>query len=105
MQLARRAEHADLVATVRFRTEAEGGRKTIPEDSLNAILTVGERNFDVRLTCANSGVAPGREAVVRIDFLEPRIAREFVSPGQTFTLRDWRVIADGRVEHIDFRQS
>ncbi|HEX8663201.1 MAG TPA: hypothetical protein VF744_04145 [Beijerinckiaceae bacterium] len=103
MHLARRAEQADLVATVRFRTEAEGGRKTAPtKDSLSAIMTVGRRNFDVRLQLANQKPVPGQEAVILINFLNPRAAREFIKAGQRFTLRDWRVIAEGTVDRADF---
>jgi hypothetical protein len=102
MHLARKAEQADLVATVRFRTETEGGRKTAPRNSLSAIMTVEDHNFDVRLQLAKQGVLPGRETVVLINFLNPHVAREFIKAGQRFTLRDWRVIAEGTINRADF---
>jgi hypothetical protein len=102
MQLAGRAEQADLLATVRFRTEAEGGRKTAPPaHSLSAIMSVGERDFDVRLRFSNR-ITPGQQAVVSITFLDPDVARAFVKVGQSFTLRDWRVIAEGTVKSTNF---
>lgn len=103
MQLARKAKHADLVATLRFRTEAEGGRTSeLPTNHLNAILTIGERNFDVRLQLSGASILPGQTSVVSMNFLDPDGARRFVRVGQDVTLRDYRVIAEGKVESADF---
>jgi hypothetical protein len=65
-------------------------------------MTVGEQNFDVRLQFPKSIPTPGRETLVPINFLNPDLAREHIRAGQRFTLRDWRVIAEGSVTSAEF---
>ena len=103
MELARRAEPPDVIATVTFRSPTEGGREgVLRPDPLRVIMTVGDRNFDVRLHLSRRAVRPGQETSASIYFLNPDSAREYIKAGQRFTLRDWRVIADGRVERAEF---
>jgi hypothetical protein len=103
MELARRAEHPDVIATVTFRPPADGGREAaLPHGPLRVIMTVGDRNFDVRLHLSRQALPPGRETAASIYFLNPHSAREYIKSGQRFTLRDWRVIADGMIERAEF---
>lgn len=92
----------DVIAKIRLLPTSEGGRTgATPEDRFNCIMTIGEKNFDVRLDLHRTGaLRPGQEAIVPVSFYDPEFAKNFIQAGQGFKLREARVIGDGFIEEV-----
>jgi hypothetical protein len=92
----------DLIAKVTLLPTSQGGRRgPTPSDLQNCIMTIGDRNFDVRLHLDRIGpLRPGQAAVVYISFLDPEFAKGFVTEGVPFKLREAKVIGAGIIEEL-----
>lgn len=97
-------QFADIVATVNlFPTEAGGRRGPTPDGKFNCLMTINEKNFDVRLHLEKTGkLLPGQTAKVPISFLDLEYAQKYCSIGTKFLLRELNVIGDGVIDEILF---
>ena len=93
---------ADIVATVRFYADDEGGRqKLTPPDKFGCLLELDGEYFDCRLLLSGIGaVWPGRRVFVPIKFLLPQLILPRLKPGVRFHLREAETIAEGVVEQM-----
>ena len=92
----------DIIAKIRFRTTAEGGRNgPILTDTLRGMFVLGSEVFDCLLMLGEIGtVHLGETVTVPMRFLVADLLRGRLEPGSKFHLRDYRVIADGEVESV-----
>jgi hypothetical protein len=92
----------DIIATVRFLSTDEGGRKSAtPSSRFGCIFTFKDKNFDCFLLLNDVGeVMPGDKIRVPIAFLYPELLKHELHVGDCFTLRELRIIAEGQVEEI-----
>lgn len=95
-------ESPDIIATIRFRTTAEGGRNgPILTDTLRCMMVFGPEVFDCLLMLQQVGnVQLGEIVTVPMRFLVADLLRGKLKPGDKFYLRDYRVIADGEVKSV-----
>jgi hypothetical protein len=95
----------DLIAKIRLLPSSQGGRLgPTRADKHYCIMVVGDRNLDVRLYLDQIGpLRPGHEAVVPIGFVDPQFAKQFVTEGTAFKLRELRIIGEGVVQELRLR--
>lgn len=95
-------DDADILASLRFRTSEEGGRKSAPpRDVFRCIFTIHGRNFDCGLLLKGLPTFKlGDTISAQVVFLDPQTVRSVIKVGDEFTLREDRIIAEGRIEEI-----
>lgn len=95
---------ADIVAIVRLKSTAEGGRAgPTPSDKWSCLFVVADLTLDCRLLLTSIGsLKPGDVATVPIAFLSPELARQSVGVGTRFTLRESREVGEGEVLTVDY---
>jgi translation elongation factor EF-Tu-like GTPase len=89
----------DIVADVRFFSTEEGGRESpIPQQRYGCIFTYQNENFSCFPMIPNNvQVCPGDKVTLEIKFLYPNLIKPKLKVGDKFTLRESRVIAEGKV--------
>ena len=92
----------DVSAEIKLYSTAEGGLKNpvfLPK--VGCILTYKGENFSCFLLLPeDSKVFPGDKTILPIKFLYPDLIKSNLKVGDTFTLKDYRVIADGKIVEI-----
>jgi hypothetical protein len=94
----------DIIASVRLLSTDEGGRKSpIVASAFGCIFEhEGEAN-DCRLLLDGKGdVWPGQQLSVPIKFLCPELVRPRIRIGDSFLLREGKVIGRGTIEEVTF---
>jgi hypothetical protein len=92
----------DIIASVRFYSTEEGGRRVPTSPKLfKCPLDFEGEKFDCGLHLEQSGpLSPGSNATVPITFLFPDLIKPRLKVGSPFTLWEMRTIAEGVVEQI-----
>jgi hypothetical protein len=86
-----------------FPTDAGGRRGQTPDKKFNCLMTIDEKNFDVRLHLESIGaISPGQTVKVPISFLDRELAKKYCSVGRKFLLREVSTIGDGVIDEIAF---
>ena len=95
---------ADIIATVNlFPTDAGGRRGPTPDEKFNCMMTIDQKNFDVRLHLHGIGsISPGQTATVPISFFDRENARKYCSVGKKFLLREINTIGEGVIDEMAF---
>ena len=98
----RTVSDADIIARVRLYESSKGGRMgPTPADRFGCVLVVGGSAFDCRLVLSGVGALhPGQSATVPIKLLNPELARDVLSTGRRFLLRDGGVVGEGEVKAV-----
>jgi hypothetical protein len=93
---------ADIIASVQFYSQAEGGRvSATPTNHLGCIFEYEGENFECRLLLEDIGpVAPGVEAVIPIRFLRPDLVKHRLHVGSHFKLREMKPIGEGVIQTV-----
>jgi hypothetical protein len=93
---------ADIIASIRFYTKAEGGRQQAPSDRLfRCPLEFEDEKFDCGLYFNECDpFSLGTWVMVPIEFLSPGLIKPRLAVGSRFTLWEIRTIAEGVVEQI-----
>lgn len=95
---------ADIIATVNLFSTDKGGRcGPTPNEKFNCLMTIDEKNFDVRLHLEGIGsISPGQTVRVPVSFLDREHAKKYCSVGKKFLLREITTIGDGIIDEIVF---
>jgi hypothetical protein len=89
---------AEAVIEVRFKTTAEGGRRTdIVGYIYGCPLSVDGKKFDCRMVLDGKTLKLGETYELLVEFLWPDLALPELSPGKDISLWEGREIATGRV--------
>ena len=90
----------DIIALVELTPSDQGGREgPTPDCKFGCIMVVNGQNHDVRMRL-DRPFAPGTSRRVGLDFLAPDLALAHVKVGDTFTLRESRLIGFGVVQLV-----
>jgi hypothetical protein len=102
MSLTLTKSQAHIIASLRFYSSDEGGRKTpTPAHRFGCIFSFEGENFDCFLLVKQTGpIKPGDTVKAPIVFLYPELIKDRLHIGNHFTLRELHPIAAGRVEEI-----
>lgn len=92
----------DISAEIKLYPTAKGGlENSVFLPKVGCILTYKDENFSCFLLLPkDSQVFPGDRTTLPIKFLYPDLIKPNLKIGDAFTLRDYRVIADGTVVEI-----
>jgi hypothetical protein len=94
----------DIVANINFRNPIDGGRNgPTPNNFFNCIFSFQEKNYDCRLLLEEGigSINPGDTVkYVPIVFFRPDLIKGLLKIGDTFSLRESRIIAEGRIVNI-----
>jgi hypothetical protein len=92
----------DIIASVRFYSPEEGGRKgSTPPHMFRCPLEFEGNKFDCGLHLEKVGpLAPGTTATVPITLLFPALIKPRLKVGSRFTLWEMGTIAEGVVEQV-----
>jgi len=91
--------HPEVVIEIRFKTTAEGGRKSsVFRDNYSCPLLVGGEAFDCRIEIENPPLELGRTYELPVQFLSPDLALPLLRPGTPVTLWEGREIATGLIK-------
>ena len=95
---------ADIIATVQFIPTDKGGRKSpVVRPVFGCIFEHGGECNDCGLLINDQGdVWPGQKITVPIFFLRPDLGRSRIQVGDSFQLREDKVIARGTIDQIVF---
>jgi hypothetical protein len=93
----------DIIASVRFYSTEDGGRRTAtPPNRFKCPLEFEGEKFDCALHLESSGpLEPAATATVPITLLYPALVKPRLTVGSRFTLWERRSIAEGIVERIE----
>ncbi|WP_125932008.1 hypothetical protein [Thiosocius teredinicola] len=93
---------ADVVITVRFLTQEEGGRNTpIVSDSYGCPLMLGDEGFDCRFVLdGKTCFELGKEYAIPIKFLNRDKAFESLKANSEISLWEGKTIATGRIVDV-----
>ena len=98
----------DIYIKVRFRTNAEGGRKTsvkrrspLGPDYYACPLVVDQSAFDCRLLIGDNEIELGKYYEVPVKFLNIDLVLPSLSVGKKITLWEGKEIADGEILRIE----
>jgi hypothetical protein len=81
---------SDIIATISLlSTEAGGRRGPTPDGKFNCLMTIDEKNLDVRLRLERTGsLSPGQTATIPISFLDLEYAKgTALQEGNSFSER------------------
>ena len=97
----------DIYIKVRFKTTAEGGRKTsvkrkspLGPDFYACPLIVDDKAYDCRLLIGDNEIELGKYYDIPIKFLNIDLVLPSLSVGKKITLWEAKEIADGEVTRI-----
>lgn len=89
----------DIIAEIKFFSTEQGGRESpVPQERYGCIFTYQNENFSCFPIIPDSKeICPGDEVILEIKFLYPNLIKQNLKVGDKFTLREARVIAEGKV--------
>ncbi len=97
----------DIYIKVRFKTSAEGGRKTplkrktpLGPDFYACPMMINGKAYDCRLLIENKEMELGKYYEIPVKFLNKDLALPNLSIGANITLWEGKDIADGQVTRI-----
>ncbi|MEL7431992.1 MAG: hypothetical protein AAGI90_05660 [Chlamydiota bacterium] len=98
----------DIYIKVRFKTTAEGGRKTpvrrkspLGTDFYACPLIVDDKVYDCRLLIGDNEIELGKYYEIPVNFLNIDLALPSLSVGKKITLLEGKEIADGEILRIE----
>lgn len=98
----------DIYIKVRFKTTAEGGRKTsikrrtpMGPDFYACPLIVDDKAYDCRLLIENKEIELGEYYEIPVKFLDKDLALPNLSVGKKITLWEGKEVADGEILRIE----
>lgn len=98
----------DIYIKVRFKTSAEGGRKThlkrktpLGVDFYACPLIIDEKAYDCRLIIGDKEIGLGKHYEILVKFLDVELALPNLSVGKRITLWEGKEIADGEILRIE----
>lgn len=97
----------DVYIKVRFRTNAEGGRKNslkrkspLGPDFYACPMVIDGRAYDCRLLIGDKKIELGEYYEIPVKFLEKDLALQNLFIGKDITLLEGKEVADGQVTRI-----
>ncbi len=106
VEIQRSIKRRDLIAEIRFRTTAEGGRTGSTHPAIDLACTMEYRGKFVGClinTTAFGEVKPGDEIIAAMALEDVDYLRSELTVGTKFLLRDYRIIADGEVVEVLYK--
>lgn len=101
-------DRSDIYIKVRFKTTAEGGRKTsvkrkspLGPDFYACPLIVDDKAYDCRLLIGDNEIELGKYYEIPVKFLDIDLALPSLSVGEKITLLEGKEIADGEILRIE----
>ncbi len=98
----------DIYIKVRFKTNAEGGRKTpvkrktpLGPDFYACPLIVDDKAYDCRLLVGDNEIELGKYYEIPVKFLDVELALPNLSVGKKVTLWEGKEVADGEILRIE----
>jgi hypothetical protein len=91
----------DAIIKVRFKTTAEGGRKTsLVANIYSCPLFIDGEGFDCRILLGNQQIELGRWYSLPVKFLNRDFVFQKLTPGKLITLWEGKDIANGEVLEV-----
>ena len=92
----------DALVTVSLLPTERGGRQgPTPAAAFGCIMTIGGQNLDVGFRLEHVGpLRPGMIADLEVNFLDSEHAKNSITVGQEFSLREAKIIGHGTIKEI-----